>query len=90
MADSSNMVERSSTGDITTASASLRGVVLTAGSDAASVVVRSGGSGGTVILTLKAATATSEPTGYIPDVLCSGGIHVTLTGTGPTVAVVYA
>lgn len=90
MADSSNMIERNTTGDITTASAHLRGVVLTAGSDAASVVVRAGGSGGTTILTLKAATATSEPTGYIPDVLCAGGIHVTLTGTGPTVAVVYA
>lgn len=90
MANSSNILERNSSGDITTSSASLRGVVLTAGSDAATVAVRAGGSGGTVILTLKAATATSEPTGYIPDVLCSGGIHVTLTGTGPTVAVIYA
>ena len=79
----------SATGDITTATAYLRSVVLTAGSDAASVVVRAGGSSGTTVLTLKAAANTSAATPDLGRALCGSGIHVTLTGTGPAVSVIY-
>jgi hypothetical protein len=77
------------TGDITTANAYLRSVVLTGGSDAATVVVRAGGSGGTVILTLKAATATTAPPAVFGRAYCGSGIHVTVTGTAPAVTVEY-
>jgi hypothetical protein len=77
------------TGDITTANAYLRSVVLTGGSDAATVVVRAGGSGGTVILTLKAATASTAPQAVFGRAYCGAGIHVTVTGTAPAVTVEY-
>lgn len=77
------------TGDITTANAYLRSVVLTGGSDAATVVVRAGGSGGTVILTLKAAINTTAPQAVFGRVYCGAGIHVTVTGTAPAVTVEY-
>lgn len=77
------------TGDITTANAYLRSVVLAANSDAASVVVRAGGSGGTVILTLRAATGTTAATPDLGRAYCGAGIHVTTTGTAPAVTVVY-
>lgn len=76
------------TGDITTATAHLREVVLTGGSDAATAVVKAGGSSGTTILTIKAAIATTVPV-VLTDVLCSGGIHVTLTGTAPAFTATY-
>lgn len=83
----SAIVRRTTTGDITTQDADLRGLVLTAGSDAATVVLREGGSGGTVRLTVKAAANTSVP---VPlwDTYFGEGVHATLTGTGPEVAVV--
>lgn len=84
----SKIVQASATGDITTDTAHVRAVVLTAGSDAASVVVKAGGSGGTTVLTLKAAASTSVWAGLC-EAHCSGGVHVTLTGTGPTVSVVF-
>lgn len=77
------------TGDITTKDAWLRSVVLTGGSDAATVVVRAGGSGGTVILTLKAATATTAPQAVFGRLYCGAGIHVTVTGTAPAVSVEF-
>lgn len=85
-----NIVERTTDGDITTADAYLGAVVLTAGSDAATVVVKRGGSSGTTVLTLKAAANTSVSTGNLSDAYCADGIYVDLTGTGPTVSVVYA
>lgn len=89
--NSSNIVQATGTGDITTASANLRSVVLTAGSGATgTVVVRAGGSGGTIVLSLSAVQATSVPSGDLHDALCSGGIHVTLAGSGAVVTVVYA
>lgn len=90
MADPSKIVQATATGDIATGTAYLRSVILTAGNDDATVTVRAGGSNGTVVLTLAAAQATSVSTGMIKDALCSGGIHVTLSGTGPSVTVVYA
>lgn len=77
------------TGDIVTSTAPLRSVVLTGGSDAATAVVKAGGSGGTTILTVKAATATTVAVPLNADVICSGGIHVTLTGTAPAFTAVY-
>lgn len=76
------------TGDITTGTACLRELVLTAAGDAASAVVKAGGSSGTTILTVKAATGLTESV-RLSDALCSGGIHVTLTGTTPACAVTY-
>lgn len=73
----------SATGDITTADAYLHCAVLSGGSDAATAVIRAGGSGGVIVLTLKAATATTVSTGEIGPAFCENGIHVTLTGTGP-------
>lgn len=77
------------TGDITTANAYLRNVVLTGGSDAATVVVKAGGSSGTTVLTLKAPTVTSIATGELGRAYCAGGIHVTVTGTAPAVTVIF-
>ncbi len=85
---SSNIKSVAATGDIVTVSSVLREVVLSANSDAASAVVRAGGSGGTVILTLRALTGTTA-FAHLSDVLCSGGIHVTITGTSPACAVTY-
>lgn len=71
------------TGDVTTEDARLFAVVLTAGSDAATLVVREGGSGGTIVLDVKAAASTTASVDLF-GALCSGGVHATLTGTGPT------
>ncbi len=88
--DASRIMQRTTTGDVTTGSAYLRSVVLTGGSDAATAVIKAGGSGGTTMLTLAAATGVVAASGDLHNALCSGGIHVTLTGTGPSVTVVYA
>ena len=89
--DPSNIVRRTATGDITTATSYLRGVTLTCAAAAASVVVRAGGASGTIVLTL--ATPATSPTtvvsGDLSGAFCSGGIHVTLTGAGAEVSVVY-
>jgi hypothetical protein len=88
-----NIVERTTTGDITTASARLFAVILKPGSADSSVVVKRGGSGGTTILTLTqtiVANASSVASGDLHGALCSGGIHVTLSGTGAAVTVVYS
>ena len=85
----SKIAQFSATGDVITRSSNLRSVVLTAGSDAATATVKAGGSSGTTILTIKAATATTVPSGDLHDALCSGGIYVTLAGTGPVVTFVY-
>lgn len=81
-----NIVEKAATGAVTAASSRLRSVVLTGGSDAATAVIRKGGASGTVILSVKAATATTVPV-PLSGSWCEGGIHVTLTGTGPTCTV---
>lgn len=76
------------TGDVTTASVHLHGVVLTAGADAASVTVRMGGSGGTIILTVKALAGTTVEV-PVPRVPCADGVHATLTGTSPEASLFY-
>lgn len=78
------------TGDVTTVTSYLRAVVLTAGADAATATVRAGGASGTVVLVVKAAIATTVPSGDLHDALCAGGIHVTVGGTTPDVTFVYA
>ena len=77
------------TGDITTASAVIKTVILTGGSDAATAVVKAGGSGGTTVLTVNAATVTTVQV-PLHDADAAGGIHVTLTGTSPKCTVVYS
>lgn len=88
--NSSNIVQATGTGDITTASGYLRSVVLTAAAATSTVVVRAGGSGGTIVLTLSAVANTSAPSGDLHDAQCVGGIHVTLTGSGALATVVHA
>jgi hypothetical protein len=78
------------TGDITTADAYLRGVVLTAAADAATVTVKRGGSSGVNVLVLAAAIGTSASAHFTADVDCPDGIHVAVTGTTPSVSVIYA
>lgn len=78
------------TADITTAGAHLYAAVLTGGSDAAVATIKAGGSGGTTILVLKAATGVTAAAPLTAAVFCAGGIHVTLTGTAPSFAAVYA
>lgn len=85
----SNMVRATATGDITTADAILRAVVLTPAAAASTVVVRAGGSGGTVILTLAAAASTASTVLSGLSVPCADGIHVTLTGASAETSVVY-
>lgn len=87
--NTSNIKHVTATGDIVTVTASMRSVVLTATSDTATAVVKAGGSGGTTVLTL---SVVANETLVVPleDVSCSGGIHVTLTGTSPKCSVVFA
>lgn len=85
----SQIKQLDATGDVTTASTYLRSVSLTAGSDAATATVKVGGSGGTTVLTVKAA-ANSTVDVPVHDAYCSGGVHVTLAGTGPVATFVYA
>lgn len=85
----SQIKQVAATGDVTTSVTFLRAVVLTAGSDAATATVKAGGSGGTTVLTVKAAATTTE-TVPLSDAQCSGGVHVTLAGTGPVATFVYA
>lgn len=84
----SQILQRTTTGDVTTTDATLKTVILAAGSDAATVVVKAGGASGTTILKLAAATATTEAAN-LPNVYCDSGIHVTLTGTSPAVSVCW-
>lgn len=77
------------TAAITTATSYLRGVTLTGAADAAVAVVRAGGASGTVILTVKAAIATTSHVD-VASAICAEGIHVTITGTTPACTVVYA
>lgn len=79
----------SATGDVTTADAWLRTVVLTAGSDAATVTVKAGGSSGTTVLTVKAAASTTA-TVTLPDAFCGGGVHATLAGTSPVASFAWS
>lgn len=76
-------------GDVTVVDSYLRNVVLTGGSDAATVVIKAGGSSGTTVLTLEAAAGESAATGELGMAYCPDGIYADLTGTGPTVTVVY-
>lgn len=89
----STITRRTTTGDITVADAYLRGVVLNAGPDATAVVVRAGGAGGTIILDVQLTANPTQPI-EIDNALCTGGIHVTLSGTvsgdKPNVSVIWA
>lgn len=88
----SSILRRTTTGDVTTGGTYLRAVILSPGSDAASVTVKAGGSGGTTILTLSAPSSTTGATvssGNLFGAYCAGGVHVTLSGTGPSVTVIY-
>lgn len=87
--DTSTIKQVSATGDVTTVSTYLRTVTLTAGSDAASLTVRAGGSGGTTVLTLKATAGTTTASVIMRDAFAAGGVHATLTGTGPVASFVY-
>lgn len=89
MGGPANIGYATATGDITTQMSFVRSVVLTAGSGATgTVVVKAGGSSGTTLLALSAVQATS-----ISADLCGaafeGGVHVTLSGAGASVSVVY-
>lgn len=85
----SKALERTTTGDVTTEDAVLRAVILTGGSDAATAVVKAGGSSGTIVISMKAAASTTVQVPF-PDVDCPNGIHVALTGTGPTCTVAWS
>lgn len=67
----------------------LHSVVLTAGSDTATVVVRSNGASGTVLLKLSAVANTSAvwSSGAPNGTLVGVNLHITVTGTSPTVDV---
>jgi len=66
----------------------LRNVILSPGSDAASCTVKTGGSEGTAILTLTAVANGATVSASLSDAPCPDG-YVALTGTGPSVSVVY-
>lgn len=87
--NASTIKQLSATGDVTTADAFVRSVVLTAGSDAATLVVKAGGSGGTTVLTVKAAASTTVEVAC-HDASCGGGVHATLTGTAPVATFVWS
>lgn len=84
-----NARQVTATGDITTADAILRAVVLSPGSETATAVVRAGGSDGTAILALSAAASGNSTVISGLSVPCADGIHVTLTGTGASASVAY-
>lgn len=83
-----NATQVSATGDVTTDRSLLDAVVLTGGSAASTCTVRAGGASGTVIATVKAAIDTTV-TVPLDGVFCSGGIHVTLAGTGAVATIVH-
>jgi hypothetical protein len=65
------------------------GAVLTATSDTATATIREGGSGGTIKLVLSAPTLqTAGP--FIGGMVLSGQVHATLTGTSPSLTLVFA
>lgn len=78
------------TGDITTEDAYLHAVTITGGADAATATIKAGGSSGTTILVVNAAIGITVSSGYLGDVQCADGIHVTITGTTPSVSVSYS
>lgn len=84
-----NILRRTTTGDVTTASAYLKAVTLTPAAAASTVTVRAGGSSGTVILTLSAAANGASAVTPALNVLCADGIHVTLAGASAECSVVY-
>lgn len=61
---------------------------LNAGSDAATAVFRTGGASGTIVWTLAAAATLGESDHFPVGLYFEDGLHVTLTGTDPTVDVV--
>lgn len=90
-----NLLNYIATGDVVaqTLHAILWTVTLAAGSDAATVVVRSGGASGTIHLKLAAVTGDTV-TWCCPSnmngVPIGDGIHITVTGTGPSVTVGFS
>ena len=69
------------------AQSSIQAVVVTAAAATALAVVRSGGGSGTVLLTLSAVANTSVV--YNVPFVCGNNAHVTITGAGAMVSVVY-
>lgn len=76
------------TGDITTSTAFVRSVILTAAAATATVTVKAGGSGGTTLLALSAVANTSISADLV-GAMFKDGVHVTLSGSGASVSVVY-
>lgn len=60
-------------------------LTLTAGADVATATFREGGSGGTVLHVISAPANTSVPVDFPSGMLFQDGLHVTLTGTSPSV-----
>lgn len=90
MADSSNIVRVTATGDAVSTSVNLRAIYLCAPSATSTAEIRAGGSSGTQILSLAAQTGNSAPAADLHDVFCIGPVHVTISGSGASVTVVYA
>lgn len=86
----SQILEVTATGDVTTRDAYLRAVTLTGGSAASTLVLKAGGSGGTTRLTLKAAIDTTVVVADLHDAYCADGIHATLTGAAAAATIVYS
>lgn len=84
-----NIKRVTATGDITTADALLKAIVLTPAAAASSVTVRSGGSSGTVILTLNGVANGASVVLSGLNVFCADGIHVTLSGASAEASVIY-
>lgn len=90
MADSSNIIRVTATGDAVSTSVNLRAVYLCAGAATATAEIRAGGSSGTQILSVAAQTGLFTPVADLHDALAIGPLHVTISGTGASVTVVYA
>lgn len=88
--NAANLKLVTATAVITAADAYLHAVVITAGADAATATIKAGGASGTTILVLNAAIGVTVSSGYLGDVVCPSGIHVTITGTTPSVSVSYS
>lgn len=81
---------RSSSGTVLSGPGTLRAVLVTAGVDAASVTIYDNTAGsGTVLAVVKAAANTSAQWTPPGGQAASKGLYATITGTSPSVTVVY-
>jgi len=62
-------------------------LLLNAAAEDATAVLREGGSGGTIIWSISALTATSQPVSFPAGLIFQDGFHVTLGGAGATLDV---